>query len=367
MTVNLKSEASGSMIEISKPQFGSEELALLQEVLESGIIAQGPKVTALEEAFAKLTGTEYAIAVSSGTTALHVALLAHGIGPGDEVITSPFTFIASANSILFAGARPVFVDIRDDSFNIDSDQIEAAITPRTKAIMPIHLYGLMADMQPIMEIARKHGLVVIEDSAQAHGARYRGQSAGSFGTGCFSLYATKNMTSGEGGIITTSDSGIAERAKLLRSHGAKVRYYHDDLGYNFRMTDLHAAVGLAQIRKLPEFNSRRQHNAGFLNQHLRRVVTPTQPEGYCHSWHQYTVRLADGDRDTAIQQLKQAGIGTGIFYPVPIYRQKVYLDRGYTDHLPVTERVTKQVFSLPVHPALTTADLETIVAAVEAL
>lgn len=355
------------MISISSPQFGEEELTLLQEVLKSGIVAQGPKVAQLEQEFAHLVGTEFAVAVASGTAALHLALLSHGIGEGDEVITSPFTFIASANSVLYTGARPVFVDIKEDSFNIDPALIEAAITPRTKAIMPVHLYGLMADMDPILDIARRHHLAVIEDAAQAHGATYKGRAAGSFGTGCFSLYATKNMTTAEGGMVTTNDPEVAERVRLLRAHGMKVRYYHDMLGYNFRMSDLHAALGLAQIRKLASFNERRSQNAEFLNQHLTRVVTPKTPEGYGHVWHQYTIRLTDGDRDAAVKKLADAGVGSGIFYPVPVYRQKVYLDLGYQQSLPVTELVTKQVISLPVHPGLSPDDLETIIAAVEAL
>jgi len=355
------------MISISKPQFGDEELALVREVLESGIVAQGPKVDQLEKEFAQLIGTKFALAVSSGTTALHVALLAHGIGTGDEVITSPFTFIASANSILYTGATPRFVDIDPTTFNIDPKLIEAAITPRTKAIMPVHLYGLTADMAAIMDIARRHNLAVIEDAAQAHGAMFRGQKAGSFGTGCFSLYATKNMTTAEGGMVTTDDPEIADRVKLLRAHGMRVRYYHDILGYNFRMTDLHAAVGLAQLRKLEGFNQKRRANAAFLNQHIHRAITPAEPEGYYHVWHQYTIRLTEGNRDAAVEALKKAGVGSGIFYPVPVYRQKVYLDRGYNDHLPVTEMVTQQVISLPVHPALSPSDLETIVAAVEDL
>jgi dTDP-4-amino-4,6-dideoxygalactose transaminase len=355
------------MIPISSPQFGEEELALVKEVLESGIIAQGPKVAALEQEFAKLSGTQFAVAVANGTAALHLALLANGIGPGDEVITSPFTFIASANSVLYTGARPVFVDIKEDTFNIDPALIEAAITPRTKAIMPVHLYGLMADMDAIMAIAQRHNLAVIEDAAQAHGATNQGRPAGSFGTGAFSLYATKNMTTAEGGMVTTNDPAIAERVKLLRAHGMKVRYYHDMLGFNFRMTDMHAALGLAQIRKLPMFNERRRQNAEFFNQHLKRVVTPHAPEGYGHVWHQYTIRVTDGDRDAAVKKLTDAGVGTGIFYPVPVYRQKVYTELGYNQSLPVTELVTQQVISLPVHPKLSSADLETIVAAVESL
>ena len=356
------------MIPISRPQFGEEELVLIREVLDSGIVAQGPKVAQLEQEFAEqVSHTKFAVATSSGTTALHLALLAHDIGPGDEVITSPFTFIASANSTLYTGAVPRFVDILPDTFNLDPNSIEAAITPRTKAIMPVHLYGLMADMDPITDIARRHNLVVIEDAAQAHGAIYNGQYAGSFGTGCFSLYATKNMTSAEGGMVTTDDAVIADRVKLLRAHGSTVRYYHDVLGFNFRTTDLHAAVGLAQLHKLPQFNQLRRANAEFLSKHITKAITPTEPAGYQHVWHQYTIRVTHTNCDEALEKLKLAGVGTGIFYPIPVYRQKLYLDRGYQEYLPVTEEICQQVISLPVHAALSPSDLETIVEAVESL
>jgi dTDP-4-amino-4,6-dideoxygalactose transaminase len=210
------------MIYMAKPQIGEEEKQAVMEVLDSGIIAQGPRVKAFEDAFAQMCGVNHAIATTSGTTALHLTMLAHGIKPGDEVITSAFTFIASANSILFVGARPVFVDIDPDTFNLDPDLIEAAITPRTKAILPVHLYGLACDMDPIMSIAKKHGLAVIEDACQSHGAIYKGRKAGSFGTGTFSLYPTKNITSGEGGMITTNDPVIDEKCRVLRQHGMRV-------------------------------------------------------------------------------------------------------------------------------------------------
>ena len=197
--------------------------------------------------------TKYAIATSSGTTALHIALLAHGIGKGDEVITSPFTFIASSNSALFTGARPVFVDIDPRTFNLDPTKIEEAITPQTRAIMPVHLFGLVCDMDAITDIADRHGLVIIEDACQAHGAAYKNKKAGAFGTGCFSLYPTKNITSGEGGMITTSDETIAEECRVIRNHGMRRRYYHDELGFNMRMTDIHASIGLAQLAKLEKF------------------------------------------------------------------------------------------------------------------
>ena len=232
------------MIPVSKPFIGEEEKKAVMEVLDSGYVVQGPRTKALEEAFATLCQTEFAVATSNGTTALHLALLAHDIGPGDEVITTAFTFIATASTILLAGATPVFVDIDEDNFNIDPAKIEAAVTSKTKAIMPVHLYGYVCDMDAIQAIADKYGLAIIEDAAQAVGATFKGRPAGGFATGCFSLYATKNVMSVEGGMITTNDSAVAEKAQLLRSHGMKRRYYHDMLGFNFpdeRRTCCHRA------------------------------------------------------------------------------------------------------------------------------
>jgi dTDP-4-amino-4,6-dideoxygalactose transaminase len=357
------------MIPISKPYIGEAEKQAVLDVLESGMLVQGPRTARLEEKFAVVCGTQYAIATSSGTTALHVALLAHGIGEGDEVITTPFTFIASVNSIVYTGARPVFVDVEEDTFNINPVLIEAAITPKTRAIMPVHLYGYPCDMDAILDIARRHNLVVIEDCAQAIGAEYKGKRVGGFGTGCFSLYATKNVMSGEGGMITTDDEALAQRCRMIRNHGMQRRYYHDMLGFNFRMTDLHAALGLAQIDQLEEFTARRRANAEYLNAHITSVVTPTVREGYGHVWHQYTIRVDKGrDRDAAVKRLNDAGVGTGIFYPVPANQQAHLVAMGLGDVLlPVAERLTKQVISLPVHPQLSQADLETIVAEVNKL
>jgi len=242
------------MISMAKPVIGEEEKQAVLEVLDSGFLAQGPRVKAFEEAFAEMTGVKYAIATSSGTTALHLALLAHGIGEDDEIITSPFTFIASANCALFVGAKPVFVDVDERTFNIDASLIEAAVTEKTRAILPVYLYGLCCDMDAIMKIAEKHNLVVIEDACQAHAAEFGGKRAGSFGTGTFSFYPTKNITSAEGGMITTDDEAINETCRVIRNHGMRRRYYHDQLGYNLRMTDLHAAVGGAQLGKLEKFN-----------------------------------------------------------------------------------------------------------------
>lgn len=353
------------MINIAKPLMGSEEKQAVLEVLESGMLAQGPRVKAFEEAFAEMCGVSCAVATSSGTTALHLALLSQGIGPGDEVITSPFTFISSANSILFVGARPIFVDIDPVTFNIDPGLIEAAINPRTKAIMPVHLFGLSADMDPIMALAEGRGLAVIEDACQSHGARYQGKRVGSFGTGTFSLYPTKNMTSAEGGMVTTDDPEIAERVRVLRQHGMRRRYYHDELGFNFRMTDVHAAIGLEQLKKLAAFNTRRQANAQFLSRHLEGVIVPRIPDGCEHVFNQYTVRVPDGRRDGLIAHLSENGIGCGVYYPVPVHQQSFYTEQlGYKQHLPEAERAAAEALSLPVHPALSAADLESIVGAV---
>lgn len=353
------------MIHMAKPQIGAEEKQAVMEVLDSGIIAQGPRVKVFEEGFAQMCGVKHAVATSSGTTALHVALLAHGIGEGDEVITSAFTFIASANSILYAGAKPVFVDIDPRTFNLDVNQIEAAITPRTKAILPVHLYGLACDMDPLMHLAEKHGLIVIEDACQSHGATYKGKKVGSFGTGTFSLYPTKNITSGEGGMITTNDPAIDEKSRVIRQHGMRVRYYHDELGFNFRMTDIHAAIGLAQLQKLEQFNARRQANARFLSENLKGVVTPHVPEEYTHVFHQYTIRVPDGKRDALRAHLQAKGVGSEVYYPVPIHKQNFYVkELGYSQSLPETEKAAMEVLSLPVHAGLTPSDLEVIVSAV---
>ena len=353
------------MIPIAHPLIGQEEKLAVLEVLDSGILAQGPRVAAFESAFAGMVGTTHAVATSSGTTALHVALLACGLQAGDEVITTSFSFIASANSILYTGARPVFVDIDPTTFNIDPEQVRAAITPRTRAIMPVHLFGLPADMDQIMAIAERHGLAVIEDTCQSHGAEYKGRRVGSFGVGCFSLYPTKNITSAEGGMITTNDAALAEKCRVIRQHGMRRRYYHDELGFNFRMTDIHAAIGLAQLGKLDSFNQARIANAEYLNAHLRDVVTPQRPPECRHVFHQYTLRVKNGRRDAMGEHLKECGVGSGIYYPVPIHQQTFYMQElGYDVHLPEAERAAGEVISLPVHPALSQADLETIVAAV---
>lgn len=356
------------MIPISKPFIGESEKEAVLQVLNSGMLVQGPRVAQLEERFAQVCDTRCAVATSSGTTALHVALLAHGIGPGDEVITTPFTFIASASCILFVGATPVFVDIDEETFNLNPALIEAALTPCTRAIIPVHLYGHPCDMDPILDIAHRHELVVIEDAAQAIGANYKGKAVGSFGTGCFSLYATKNVMAGEGGVITTDDEDLAERCRMIRSHGMKRRYYHDMMGYNFRMSDLHAAIALAQMDRLNEFTARRRANASYFSAHIRSVVTPQARDDYGHVWHQYTVRVDGGrDRDSAVKQLHEFGVGAGVYYPVLAHRQRYIRDIVGHISLPVAEQAAEQVLSLPVHPGLSQADLQQIVEAVNRL
>ena len=353
------------MINIAKPQIGEEEKKAVLEVLDSGMIAQGPRVKAFEEAFAAMCGVKHAIATTSGTTALHVSLLANGIGEGDEVITSPFTFIASANAVVYTGARPVFIDIDRTTYNIDPALIEAAITPYTKAILPVHLFGLSCDMDPISRIAQKHNLAVIEDACQSHGATYKGKRVGSFGTGTFSLYPTKNMTSAEGGMITTDDDAINEKCRVIRQHGMRRRYYHDELGFNFRMTDVHAAIGLEQLKKLEGRNEQRRANAEFLSEHLQGIMVPSLPAGCTHVYHQYTVRVPDGKRDALRAYLQENGVGSEVYYPVPVHQQIFYTDElGYKITLPEAEQAALEVLSLPVHPALSQADLETIVSTV---
>ncbi len=352
------------MIPIAKPLIGEDEINAVTDVLRSGSIAEGQKVKDFEAAFASYIGTTNAVAVNSGTAALHVALLAHNIGSGDEVITSPFTFVASANSVMFTGAKPVFADIDENTFNIDPESIVEKITPRTKAIIPVHLYGQAADMEKIMEIAEDNNLVVIEDACQAHGATYDGRKVGSFGTGTFSFYPTKNMTTGEGGMITTDDKNIAERAKMIRSHGSKQRYFHEMLGFNLRMTDMAAALGLVQLKRLDGFNDVRIKNSeyltGLLNK-IKSIKTPYNEKRLKHVYHQYTVRLkSSASRDEISAQLNKMGIGTGIYYPLPIHKQPFYKDLGYDDSLPVAEKASLEVLSLPVHPGINRQDLDTI-------
>ena len=361
-------EKENSMIPISKPYIGDAEKEAVMEVLESGFLVQGPRTVAFEEKFAQNCEVKNAVAVSSGTSALLIALLANGVGPGAEVITSAFTFAATANAIIFAGATPVFVDIDEDTFNLNPDEVEKAVTSRTKAVLPVHLYGYMCDMDRLVDIAKRHNLVIVEDACQSVMATFKGKKAGSFGTGTFSLYATKNIMSGEGGMITTNDDEVAQKCRLLRNHGMARRYYHDFLGFNFRMTDLQSAIGLAQIERLDGFTSKRRQNAEYFNQHLGSVITPKTKPDYGHVWHQYTIRVnGKRNRDDALKQLNEDGIGAGVYYPVPLHHQAYIRDLVGDISLPITERMAKEVISLPVHPLLTESELAYIVEQVNKL
>ncbi len=374
------------MIRISAPFLGEEEISAVERVLRSGMLSQGAYVEAFESAFADFIGVEHAIAVSSGTAALHIALLAAGIGEGDEVITTPFTFIATANAILFVGAKPVFVDVREDDFNIDVEKVKEAINERTKAIIPVHLYGQPCDMKAIADLAEDHNLHVIEDACQAHGAEFAGKKVGSFGTaGCFSFYPTKNMTTGEGGMITTNSKEIAKKARMLRNHGSSARYMHEILGFNMRMTDISAAIGIEQLKKLPYFTKRRRENAEYLTERLkgiRGIVTPVVKERRTHVFNQYTIRVvgdeeADGatgdnraegnrgkegvNRDDLARMLTERGVEVGIYYPTPVHKQPLYKKLGYEERYPISEKLSEEVLSLPVHPGVRKEDLEMMV------
>jgi dTDP-4-amino-4,6-dideoxygalactose transaminase len=354
------------MIPIARPLVGEEEKRKVLEVLDSGFITQGKVTVEFEEKFAAFAGTKHAVAASSGTTALHLALLALGIGTGDKVLTTPFTFIASSNSILYCGARPVFCDIDEQTFNLSPDAARLALEkdPSIKAILLVHIFGLPCDMDAFRSLAREFGALLIEDCAQAHGASFKGEPAGSMGqAGCFSFYPTKNMTTGEGGAVTTNSDETYRTLRLYREHGASREYEHDLLGYNFRMTNIEAAIGLCQLVKLPEFNRRRRENALFYLERLSAnsaLVLPVEPPGYTHAWHQFTIRVPK--RDKLIEILKKEEIGCKVFYPKPIHRQPLYQSLGYgSEDLPVCEKVAEEVISIPVHPGLSGEDLERIV------
>lgn len=356
------------MIPIAKPFIGEEEIQEVNNVLKSGFIAQGPKVAEFESMFADYIGIPHAIATSSGTTALHVSLLCAGIGKGDEVITTPFSFAATANSILYVGAKPVFVDIDPKTYNINPEKIEEAVTDKTKAIMPVHLYGQPADMDPINKIAQDYDLKVIEDAAQAHGAIYMDKKVGNLGDmACFSFYPTKNITTSEGGIITTNNNEFDHDARALRAHGESERYEHVILGYNFRMTDVSAAIGVAQLKRLDNFNEKRIQNAEYLTNHINNIdgiEPPFVQKDVKHVFHQYTIRVSK-NRDQLIEYLNNNGIGTGIHYPRAIYEQKLYEDLGFKANCIEAEKAACEVISIPVHPGLDNEDLEKIVSVLE--
>lgn len=353
------------MIQISKPLLGEEEQRAVWDVMKSGQLAQGKKVEEFEQHFARYVGTKHAIATSNGTTALYLAQLATGIGPGDEVITSAFTFIASATSITFCGAKPVLADIDPRTFNLDPESVKKQITKKTKAIQPIHLYGQAAAMDQIMEIAASNNLVVIEDACQAHGAQYRGKNVGAIGlAGCYSFYATKNMTTGEGGMITTNDNQLAEKCRILRNQGQVGRYDYKSIGFNYRMTNITAAIGIEQLKKLENFNAKRIQNAANLNELLGETVEiPYVSPDARHVFHQYTIQCEN--RDALWHALESDGIGCGVYYPVGLHQCEPLKEYVRHTRLQNTENAARRVLSLPVHPSLTPVELRTIATAVK--
>ncbi len=355
------------MIPSARPDIGPDEAAAVADVIASGMIVQGRRVAELEEGWAAYVGVKHAIAVSNGTVALMCIFAGLGLGPGDEVITVGHTFNATVSSILYTGATPVFVDIEADTYLIDASRIEAAITPRTRAICPVHLFGLVADMDMITAIADRHGIAVVEDACQAHGATFRGRRAGSWGHGAFSLYATKNMTTGEGGLITTDDDHLADWIRLYRNQGMRERYHHEMLGYNFRLTDIAAAVGLVQFGKLERTIAQRQALARRYDEGLvdLGIQLPVTPEGRSHIYHQYTIGVGEA-RDAVVADLKTSDIGVGIYYPIPVHRQPYVLERGISAELPVTDRIAAGCLSLPLYPSLTDDEQATVVGALRA-
>ncbi|QDC25717.1 DegT/DnrJ/EryC1/StrS family aminotransferase [Georgenia yuyongxinii] len=358
------------MIPAAKPIIGEDERRAVDAVLASGMVAQGPEVKAFEEEFAAHFTPGYAcVAVNSGTSGLHLGLLAAGIGRGDEVIVPSFTFAATGNAVALTGATPVFADIEPDHFCLDPESVRASVTDKTKAIMPVHLYGHPANMPALQAIADDHGLMVFEDAAQAHGASLNKQQVGTFGTfGMFSLYPTKNMTSGEGGMVSCVDDEIARKVRLLRNQGMERQYANELVGLNNRMTDIHAAIGRVQLTKVDDWTAERRANAAFMDANLQGVTTPPVAGGAVHVYHQYTIRIPGStgpERDRVVTALREEHqVGSGVYYPIPNHRLASLAPYAPGLELPETERAAAEVISLPVHPSLSQEDLDRIVTAV---
>jgi len=352
------------LIPINLPQIGDEEVEAVVKVLRSGMLTQslgaGPMVTCFEKSYAKFAGVKHAIAVNTGTAALHLAVVAAGVKAGDEVILPSFTFVATAEAVVMAGGKPVFADIDPGTYNISLAEIGKVMTKKTKVIVPVDLYGLPADVKPIREIAATRELGVVEDAAQAHGATYAGKPAGTFAdVACWSLYASKNMTAGEGGVVTTDNDEMAETIRLMRTHGEKAKYASLMLGYNYRMSEVQAAIGKVQLEKLPAFLAKRRENVRRLSEILERtekLQLPKEPKGRQHSWYLYTVRLEHGtenERNRLLEELRKKGIGAEAYYINPVHLMPYYRENFGTHKLPETEKAAKQVFSLPIHPGVT--------------
>ncbi len=360
------------MIPISAVAIGEAEERLVLEVLRSGQLAQGPMVARLEQEFAAYSGTRHAVAVANGTVALVAALRVLGVGAGDEVVTSAFTFVATLNAILECGARARFADIDAGTFNLDPQSLEATCTDRTRVVMPVHLYGRPADMAAVTKIAERHGAAIVEDAAQAHGAQIDGRGVGGFGVGTFSFYATKNITTGEGGMVTTDSDDIADRLRLLRNHGMRARYQYESVGTNMRLTDVQAAIALPQLARLDAAIERRQANAARLSAglgDLAGLVPPVVVPGSRHVFHQYTVRVTEDaplDRDALAAQLASRGVQSGIYYPRVVFDYDCYREHPnvVASDVPRARAAASQVLSLPVHPGLSDADIDDVVAAV---
>jgi perosamine synthetase len=361
---------SKAFIPAAKPIVGDDEWRAVGRVLTSGMLAQGPEVRAFEDEFAQqMVSGRVCVAVNSGSSGLHLGLLAAGIGPNDEVIVPSFTFVATANSIALTGAKPVFADIEADYFCLNPQSVRNAITERTRAIMPVHLYGHPANMPVLMEIANERGLELFEDAAQAHGASLGGAKVGTFGAfGMFSLHPTKNMTSGEGAMVSCETAELARRIRLLRNQGMERPYANTLVGLNNRMSDIHAAIGRVQLAKIGAWTRKRQENAAFLHAHLQGVKVPPVAAGAVHVYHRYTIRIpgaSSSERDRVVTALREEhGIESGVYYPVPSHRLISMARYGPGPELPATERAAAEVISLPVHPSLDERDLDRVVTAV---
>ncbi len=358
------------MIPISKPSIGEDEIKAVESVLRSGMLASGANVKCFEEAVARYIGSKHGVATSSGTTALQVAAEALGIGHGDEVITTPFTFIATSNAVLFRGAKPVFADIEPNTCNIDPKSVKERITERTKAILPVHLYGNPCDMDALARICAKRRVLLLEDCAQSIGAEWKGRKTGSFGDAAiFSFYATKNLSTGEGGMVLTNSDGIREKAFLLANQGQKVRYEHMSVGFNYRMTEIEAALGMVQLSKLDEMNKKRAENAKFFGEQLAGldfIELPAAPKNAKHVFHQYSLRVLNGRRDKLAEHLEKNGVMARIYYPKVNYLQPAYAQLGVkAGACPEAEKAAAEVLSIPVYPSLTQDELEWIVKAIK--
>ncbi len=358
------------MIAINAVQTDEKEIQAVTKVLKSGVLTSGlgagPMVTEFENEFSKSVKAKYGIAMNTGTAALHCALVAAGVKPKDEVIVPSFTFVATAEVVVMIGAKPVFVDIDPYTYTITAKTIESSLTRRTKAVIPVHLFGLSADMPRIKDVADEHGLKVVEDAAQAHGATCDNEPIGAFGdAACWSFYGSKNMTTGEGGMITTSSDEIAELPRYMRSHGEKQKYSSLLIGHNYHMPEIEAAIGLEQLKKLDYFVKRRRENASRLSEklkHVKALQLPKEPESFKHSYYLYTVRLKNANRearDSLVEKLNKKGIGAVSFYVNPVHKMPAYREFS-KERLTETEKASTQVFSLPVHPGVTVEQIDSI-------